>query len=48
LGGYFIPEGVTVTTQAYTLHRSPNAFDEPNNFKPEGVKEEFQVIERAV
>lgn len=33
-GGYFIPEGVTVTTQAYTLHRDPNIFDEPNNFKP--------------
>jgi cytochrome P450 len=29
LAGYCIPEGMTVTTQAYSLHREPNAFPDP-------------------
>lgn len=27
LGGYFIPEGTTVSTQAYTLHRDENVWE---------------------
>ncbi|KAL0254661.1 hypothetical protein SLS55_010141 [Diplodia seriata] len=27
IGGYFIPEGTTVSTQAYTLHRDENLWD---------------------
>jgi cytochrome P450 len=29
LGGYWIPAGVTVTTQAYSLHRDPDVFTDP-------------------
>ena len=30
LNGYFFPEGSTVTTQAYTLHRDPSLFPNPD------------------
>ncbi|KAF7549513.1 hypothetical protein G7Z17_g6337 [Cylindrodendrum hubeiense] len=30
LAGYFVPEGITVSTQAYTLHRDAIAYPEPN------------------
>ncbi|OBR02510.1 TRI11 protein [Colletotrichum higginsianum IMI 349063] len=29
LGGYFVPGGTTVETQAYTLHRDPDAWPDP-------------------
>jgi cytochrome P450 len=29
LAGFFIPAGVTVSTQAYTLHRDPKIFPDP-------------------
>lgn len=29
MGGHFFPEGTIVTTQAYTLHRDPTAFPDP-------------------
>ncbi|KAL2669772.1 hypothetical protein Neosp_015217 [[Neocosmospora] mangrovei] len=29
LAGYFIPQGITVSTQAYTYHRDPEAYPEP-------------------
>ena len=29
VGEVFIPEGTTVTTQSFTLHRNPDIFDEP-------------------
>ncbi|GKT45271.1 putative sterigmatocystin biosynthesis P450 monooxygenase STCB [Colletotrichum spaethianum] len=29
LGGYFVPGGITVETQAYTLHRDPDAWPDP-------------------
>ncbi|KAH7156076.1 cytochrome P450 [Dactylonectria macrodidyma] len=35
LGGYFIPEGITVSTQAYTLHRDSTTYPEPEKFTPE-------------
>ena len=34
LGGYWLPRGTTVTTQSYSLHRDPNLFPEPYEFKP--------------
>lgn len=43
LGGYFLPEGTTVGTQAYTQHRQPNLFSDPEKFDhtrwltPDGV-----------
>ncbi|GFF59008.1 probable sterigmatocystin biosynthesis P450 monooxygenase STCB [Aspergillus udagawae] len=30
LAGHFVPEGITVSTQAYSLHRDPTIFPEPN------------------
>ncbi|KAH7122108.1 cytochrome P450 [Dactylonectria estremocensis] len=35
LSGYFIPEGITVSTQAYTLHRDSATYPEPEKFVPE-------------
>ncbi|KAL1618476.1 putative cytochrome p450 monooxygenase [Diplodia seriata] len=34
IGGYFIPEGTTVSTQAYTLHRDENLWDNAQEFDP--------------
>ncbi|KAG5925741.1 hypothetical protein E4U42_004006 [Claviceps africana] len=34
LGGYTIPPGVTVGTQAYTLHRDPAIWHHPERFDP--------------
>lgn len=34
LAGYWIPGGVTVSTQAYSLHRDPAAFPQPDKFDP--------------
>lgn len=33
--GYQIPGGITVASSAYTLHRNPELFPEPNEWKPE-------------
>ncbi|TLD36370.1 hypothetical protein E2P81_ATG03259 [Venturia nashicola] len=30
IGGYFIPEGITVGTQAYTMHRKPDIWTNPH------------------
>ena len=35
LGGYHMPEGTTVSTQAYTFHRDPQVFPDPEKFEPE-------------
>ncbi|CAH0045042.1 unnamed protein product [Clonostachys solani] len=32
LGGYAVPEGIEVETQAYSLHRDPNVFPDPLTF----------------
>ncbi|RGP71225.1 cytochrome p450 [Fusarium longipes] len=34
LGGHFIPEGVTVSTQAFTLHRDEHFWPNPEKFDP--------------
>ncbi|KAL2831535.1 putative cytochrome P450 [Aspergillus cavernicola] len=34
LGGCWIPAGVVVTTQAYSLHRIPSIFTDPEKFDP--------------
>lgn len=34
LGDYWLPEGATVSTQAYTLHRDPDVFPNPLQFDP--------------
>ncbi len=35
LGGYHIPGGTTVSTQAYTFHRNPKIFPNPESFDPD-------------
>ncbi|ESZ94909.1 hypothetical protein SBOR_4701 [Sclerotinia borealis F-4128] len=35
LDGYFVPGDITVCTQAYTIHRDPEIFPEPESFQPE-------------
>ncbi|KAF7879839.1 uncharacterized protein EAF02_008009 [Botrytis sinoallii] len=35
LDGYFLPGSLTVSTQAYTIHRDPEIFPEPESFKPQ-------------
>ncbi|KAM3068116.1 hypothetical protein ACMFMG_011165 [Clarireedia jacksonii] len=46
---YFLPEDITVSTQAYTIHRDPRIFAEPESFQPqrwlseEAQKEDFKV-----
>ncbi|KAI9699247.1 MAG: hypothetical protein M1820_007219 [Bogoriella megaspora] len=35
MGGVFIPEGTTVTTQAYTSHRDASLFPDPLQYVPE-------------
>ena len=34
LGGYWIPNDITVSTQAYSLHRYTNIFPDPEKFDP--------------
>ena len=34
LCGHYIPGGLTVTTQAYTMHRDPQIFPEPEKLAP--------------
>lgn len=34
VAGYFLREGTTVSTQAYTLHRDPEIFENPCEFDP--------------
>lgn len=35
IGGYFLAEGTTIGTQAYTMHRNPDTFPNPKEFNPE-------------
>ncbi|RYP59875.1 hypothetical protein DL770_010126 [Monosporascus sp. CRB-9-2] len=35
IGGYSLPRGAIVVSQAWSLHRNPDVFPEPDDFKPE-------------
>ncbi|RYP41265.1 hypothetical protein DL767_001119 [Monosporascus sp. MG133] len=35
IGGYSLPGGTVVVSQAWSLHRNPDVFPEPDDFKPE-------------
>ncbi|KAH6959627.1 cytochrome P450 monooxygenase [Ilyonectria sp. MPI-CAGE-AT-0026] len=35
LAGYYIPEGLTINTQAFSLHRDPLSYHDPFEFRPE-------------
>jgi cytochrome P450 len=47
LGGQFIPEGATVSTQAYTLHRNPFVFVDPDKFWPQRWESPSQEMKDA-
>ncbi|KAF4211746.1 hypothetical protein CNMCM8980_001818 [Aspergillus fumigatiaffinis] len=47
LGGYWIPAGVTVTTQAYSLHRDPIVFPDPERFDPRRWERPTKEMEDA-
>ncbi|KAH7317824.1 putative cytochrome P450 [Rhexocercosporidium sp. MPI-PUGE-AT-0058] len=47
LGSHFITEGITVSTQAYTLHRDPRIFPSPLKFMPERWLEPTQEMKDA-
>lgn len=34
MGGYFIPQGTCATTHAYSAHRDPDLFPQPEEFRP--------------
>ncbi|KAI0433186.1 cytochrome P450 [Xylaria sp. FL1042] len=34
LAGYWLPGGITVTTQSWTLHRNPEVFPNPDQYNP--------------
>lgn len=35
IGDYVLPSGTTVATQAYSMHRNPNVFEDPDRYDPE-------------
>lgn len=47
LGGHFVPEGSTVSTQAYTLHRDPAVFLDPQIFWPQRWESPNQEMKDA-
>ena len=47
LGGYFVPEGTTVSTQAFTLHRDTQIFEKPLEFGPERWAQPTQSMKDA-
>jgi cytochrome P450 len=47
LGGYFVPEGRTVSTQAFTLHHDSTIFEEPLEFRPERWLQPTQEMKDA-
>ncbi|KAJ5219719.1 hypothetical protein N7468_008923 [Penicillium chermesinum] len=42
--GFFIPPAMMVTTQAYSLHRDPAAFPDPESFRPERWEDPTQAM----
>lgn len=47
LGGYVIPESITVSTHAYTLHRNASIFEHPLEFIPERWEAPTQAMKDA-
>lgn len=46
IDGYFVPEGVIVSCQAYSMHRIPSVFPDPDTFRPDRWLEENGDAER--
>ncbi|PFH60288.1 hypothetical protein XA68_11171 [Ophiocordyceps unilateralis] len=47
LDGYWLAEGTTVCAQAYTLHRDPDIFADPNKFDPARWEEPSKAMRDA-
>ncbi|KAG5913940.1 hypothetical protein E4U53_004744 [Claviceps sorghi] len=54
IGGYYLGEGTTVAAQAYTMHRDPAIFENPDQFNPQrwanptkAMKEAFMTFGRG-
>ncbi|KAF2463266.1 cytochrome protein [Lindgomyces ingoldianus] len=47
LEGYYMPEGMTATTQAYSFHRDPAIFPEPYRFNPSRWEHETKEMKEA-
>ncbi|KAK6511215.1 hypothetical protein TWF481_000136 [Arthrobotrys musiformis] len=48
LGQYFIPAGTECFVHAYTLHRDPNIFTDPHEFRPERWLNATKEMESAI
>ena len=46
IDGYFVPQGVIVSCQAYSMHRIPGVFPDPDTFRPDRWLEEKGDAER--
>jgi cytochrome P450 len=46
--GHFIPEGYTVSAQAYSMHRIPEVFPDPLAFKPERWESPTSVMKESM
>ncbi|KAJ5208034.1 hypothetical protein N7449_002413, partial [Penicillium cf. viridicatum] len=45
--GYHVPRGITVSTQAYSLHRDHAIFPDPDKFNPERWKNPTKEMKEA-
>lgn len=48
IAGHFIAEGVAVSVPAYTVHRDPQIYPEPEAFKPERWLTENKILKKAM
>ncbi|KAF5694773.1 cytochrome P450 monooxygenase [Fusarium denticulatum] len=48
LAGYFIPSDTVVSTQAWTLHRDPHVFPDPENWDPSRWEKGNKVMQDVV
>ncbi|KAF1350640.1 sterigmatocystin biosynthesis P450 monooxygenase [Delphinella strobiligena] len=47
LGGYYLPAGTEASTQAYSMHRDPSIFPDPETFNPDRWLDATQAMRDA-